>query len=108
LSEGTGGAAVPPTTTTEPTTEGVAAVAEPLVPAPDERPAPDRTEPVTRAAAPIEPDDADSFPLLPVAGGAAVAALAGVWWMVGLKKTAAVTAAQSGWNIPHGGTRPPQ
>jgi hypothetical protein len=28
--------------------------------------------------------------------------------MIGLKKTAVVTAAQSGWDIPHGGTRPPQ
>lgn len=48
------------------------------------------------------------FPLIPIAGGTALLAAAGGWWIVGVKKAAGLFAASPNWDLPHGGVRPPQ
>ncbi len=53
-------------------------------------------------------DSPRGLPLLPIAGGTAFLAAAGGWWIVGVKRAAGLVAARPGWDLPHGGVRPPQ
>jgi hypothetical protein len=53
-------------------------------------------------------DEASAFPVVPVAGGATVLAVAGIWWLAVAKRAATRPAAPTNWAIPHGGVRPPQ
>jgi hypothetical protein len=53
-------------------------------------------------------DSPRGFPLVPIAGGTALLAAAGGWWIVGVKRAAGLVAASPNWDLPHGGVRPPQ
>jgi hypothetical protein len=53
-------------------------------------------------------DHPGTFPVAPVAGGAAVLVAGAVSWLVGAKRTAARAATSSSGAIPHGGVRPPR
>jgi hypothetical protein len=81
---------------------------KPLDPGPETTPAYDNVvSPAPQAAESAGTSDSSTLPMLPIAGAVSLVAIAGMWQFVAAKK-AAGAAVQSGWNIPHGGTRPPQ